>query len=108
MLGWPFAAGARAALASIWNLNQQATSDLMAQFHAFRADGQDEATAMQSARGTLAAAPQYAHPHYWAGFGVWAGAVPERPGASWLPWAAALALACMLLAWRLFAPRRRG
>lgn len=73
LLGWPVAAGARGAIASLWPVDQQATSDLMAQFHAFRAQGHDAAEAMRGAREVLAAAPNYAHPRYWAGFAVHGG-----------------------------------
>lgn len=72
ILLWPFATGARAVVASIWNVNQQATADLMGQFHHFRAAGADPAEAMRRAREALAAAANYAHPHYWAGFPVFA------------------------------------
>src|SRR5690606_26344713 len=34
LLGWPCLAGARGAVAAMWPVNQQATSDLMGQFHA--------------------------------------------------------------------------
>ncbi|MHC5064504.1 MAG: CHAT domain-containing protein [Planctomycetota bacterium] len=72
ILLWPFATGARGVLASISNGTQQATADLMGQFHHFRAAGSDPAEAMRRARDVLAAAENYAHPHYWAGFGVFA------------------------------------
>lgn len=73
LLGWPVAAGARGAVASLWPVDQQATSDLMAQFHAFRAQGHGAAEAMRRAREVLAAAPNYAHPRHWAGFAVHGG-----------------------------------
>ncbi len=66
--GWTCAAGGRGALAALWSVNQQATADLMGVFHAARAAGADEAEALRAARQTLAAASNYAHPHYWAGF----------------------------------------
>ncbi|MBK8101720.1 MAG: CHAT domain-containing protein [Planctomycetes bacterium] len=65
-----FSAGARAVVAPIAEVNQQATADLMAQFHHRLAAGQDVAEAMAAARSVLAAAPQYTHPHYWATFAV--------------------------------------
>lgn len=77
LLGWACAAGARGAVASMWDVNQQATTDLMGQFWAERAAGADEAEAMRRARGTLRDAEQYAHPFYWAGFGVFAPAQRE-------------------------------
>ena len=72
LLWGPFGAGARSVLASHWQMNQQSTMDLMGQFHHHVAAGVGEGEAMRRARQTLAAAANYAHPHYWAGFGVYA------------------------------------
>jgi hypothetical protein len=111
LLGWPVAAGARGAVASLWPINQQAGSDLMAQFHAFRAECRDSAEAMRRAREVLAAAPNYAHPRYWAGFGVFCA---ERDGAGGGFLSARLGLlslcgvAALLLAIGVAARARRG
>jgi tetratricopeptide (TPR) repeat protein len=78
LLGWPVAAGARGALAALWPVGQQATADLMGQFHAERAAGVDEAEALRRARVALAGAAQYGHPFHWAGFAAFG---PPRPGA---------------------------
>ncbi|MFO1055100.1 MAG: CHAT domain-containing protein [Planctomycetota bacterium] len=78
LLGWPVAAGARGVVASLWPVNQQATSDLMGQFHAFLVAGDHAAEAMRRAREVLAASPNYAHPRYWAGFAVFGDGVAEE------------------------------
>ena len=105
LLGWPIAAGARGLIASIWPVNQQATADLMGQFHAFLASGSDVAEAMRRARDVLAAAPQYTHPRYWAGFVVIGSdaATAERPVT---PWVFALFAAIVAAAFLLLRRRR--
>lgn len=105
LLGWPVAAGARGAVTSLWPVNQQATADLMGQFHAFCAEGFDEVEAMRRARRVLAEAPQYAHPHYWAGFGVLAPRWPDPPSTAWR-WIAAVALVVACGAWITLRGRR--
>ena len=80
LLWGPLAAKARAVVASHWEMNQQATKDLMGQFHHHLAAGCDEGEAMRRARETLSNAANYAHPSYWAGFGVFA--PPPATGAN--------------------------
>lgn len=82
----PLAAGARTVVAARWSVNQQATADLMTQFHHFRARGIDDAAAMRQARQRLAGAEQYAHPYYWSGFSVYGPPLAAGPWAvpSWL------------------------
>lgn len=77
LLWGPLGAGARAVVASHWEMNQQATKDLMGQFHFHLAKGVEEGEAMRRARETLAQNANYAHPTYWAGFGIYAA---PRPG----------------------------
>ncbi len=97
LLGWPCAAGARGAVAALRPVNQQATMDLMAQFHAICAEGVDEVEAMREARAILAAAPNYAHPHYWSGFGVFSAPAVPTPR---FPWAILGAIAvCFGVVW---------
>lgn len=69
-------AGARAVIASQWDANQQATADLMGQFHYFRSRGRHEAEALRAARERLASSANYAHPYYWAGFSIYGGGTP--------------------------------
>jgi CHAT domain-containing protein len=100
-----FGGGARGAVAALHDVNQQATADLMAQFHTRLAAGDDPAEAMRAARGVLAAAQQYAHPYYWAGFGVYA-PPQEEPGSLWRWLLAGGALLGLLLL--VLALARRG
>jgi tetratricopeptide (TPR) repeat protein len=94
LLGWPMAAGARGAVASLWPVNQQATADLMVQFHSFAADGHSAAESMRRAREVLANSSQYAHPRYWAGFGVFAPMpLDGDDSARWWLWATLALLA---------------
>jgi tetratricopeptide (TPR) repeat protein len=85
-----FAAGARAVVAPVAAVNQQATADFMAQVHHALAHGSELAAALQTARRALAAAPQYAHPHHWGAFAVFgpvppasAGSDGTQPGIGW-------------------------
>lgn len=77
LLWGPLGAGARSVIASVWQVNQQATCDLMGQVHHWLARGIDEAEALRRARRTLMAAPNYAHPHYWAGFAAFGAREPD-------------------------------
>jgi hypothetical protein len=87
LLWGPLSAGARAVVASHWQMNQQATKDLMGQFHLHLAAGANEGESMRRARASLAAAENYAHPSYWAGFGVYgvphAGVEGLASGSDW-------------------------
>ena len=80
LLWGPLSAGARAVVASHWQMNQQATKDLMGQFHLHLASGSNEGEAMRQARASLAGASNYAHPSFWAGFGVYG--VPREGSAA--------------------------
>lgn len=108
LLWGPLAAGARGVVASLYDVNQQATSDLMAAFHAERAAGCTEPEALRRARARLAATANYAHPHYWAGFAAFTATTVATPLAAWREaplWGAAL---CVLLASALFLNARRS
>jgi len=82
-----FAAGARAVVAPVAAVNQQATADFMKVFHTALAAGLEPAFALQQARRTLAAADNYAHPHYWGTFALFGG-IPDaaHPLAEPRPW----------------------
>jgi len=112
-LSWgPLAAGARGVVAAGYEVNQQATADLMAVLHHERARGCSTAEALRAARARLSALPNYAHPHYWAGFAAITNESPRgaarRFDLAELPlWGGA---ACALLAslmWAKGRPRRR-
>jgi CHAT domain-containing protein len=61
-------AGARSALASLWSVNDQSTSDLISEFyHQLRnSPSKSKAQALQAAQGKLLADRRYRHPCYWA------------------------------------------
>ncbi|MEZ5963060.1 MAG: CHAT domain-containing protein [Planctomycetota bacterium] len=103
LLWGPLGAGARCVVASLWAVNQQATCDLMGQMHHWLGRGEAMATALRRARVALAAAPNYAHPHYWAGFAVFgrraARPTPLLAGVAGWGVAAGAGLAGLLL-WR--------
>ncbi|MCS6882818.1 MAG: CHAT domain-containing protein [Oscillochloridaceae bacterium] len=61
-------AGAPTVVASLWNVNDEATSKLMTAFYQELRAGKGKAEALQAAQATLRADARYAHPYYWAGF----------------------------------------
>ena len=62
-------AGARSALATLWYINDQASSELVAEFYRqLRAPSVSRATALQRAQIHLLDDPNYQHPAYWAPF----------------------------------------
>ncbi len=66
-LAWAFlAAGARGVVVSHWLVDDDATADLMSEFHAHLASGNDPATALRRAQ--LAVASTRPHPYHWAAF----------------------------------------
>ncbi|MGM0584067.1 MAG: CHAT domain-containing protein [Pseudomonadota bacterium] len=64
-----FAAGARAVLATHWPVADAETTGLMESFfRRLKDDGEDFATALQSAQDELRATPRTSHPVFWAPF----------------------------------------
>ena len=62
-------AGASQVLASLWDVDDQATAELMERFYgALLRDGEAPARALQTAQRSLRRNPRWAAPHYWAGF----------------------------------------
>ena len=86
VLWGPMAAGARSVIASLWSVNQEATTALMDRFHAHRARGLGEAAALRAAREELAASARFGHPHYWAGFVAYGSRRHNPVLASAAPW----------------------
>jgi CHAT domain-containing protein len=84
LLWGPLGAGARSVVASLWQVNQQATCDLMGQMHHWLERGESEAQALRRARQALTAAANYAHPHYWAGFAAFGTSATAARGRPWL------------------------
>jgi CHAT domain-containing protein/Tfp pilus assembly protein PilF len=60
-------AGAQCVLASLWNVNDRATAELMAQFYAFLSQGKSKEEALRLAKRRMLHSP-YAHPFFWAAF----------------------------------------
>lgn len=63
-------AGAHRVLATLWPVDDAATSELMARFYDALLAGERfaPATALRQAQLSLAREPHWQHPHYWAGF----------------------------------------
>jgi len=64
-----FAAGARALVASLWRVGDEATTELMVDFHRAQRSGLSASAALASAQAAQAARGR--HPWFWAGFSVW-------------------------------------
>jgi len=61
--------GARSALATLWYINDEASSLLVTEFYRSLAAGPvDKARALQVAQARLLSEPRYRHPGYWAPF----------------------------------------
>jgi CHAT domain-containing protein len=62
-------AGARRVVASLWQVDDQATAQLMTRFYRHMlTGGQHPAAALRAAQRELAADPRFAAPYFWAGF----------------------------------------
>lgn len=73
VLGFPrsfLAAGTDALIASLWPVNDDATSLLMATAYARLTAGDDVQTAMQAAQLAVLRQPRFAHPFFWAPFNL--------------------------------------
>ncbi|HEY4565562.1 MAG TPA: CHAT domain-containing protein, partial [Thermoanaerobaculia bacterium] len=80
-------AGARAVLVSLWEVDDEATAELMKVFYRGMLEhGQPPATALRAAQETLRRQPGWEAPYYWAGFvlqGDWrAGRARRTPNRS--------------------------
>jgi len=64
-------AGARRVLASLWDVDDRATSELMRHFYAAWTPGTAPAAALRRAQETLRADPRWRHPAHWAGWQLW-------------------------------------
>jgi CHAT domain-containing protein len=61
-------AGARSALASLWHINDESTSQLIAEFYRQLASGNNKAASLRGAQLMLKNDQRYSHPAYWAPF----------------------------------------
>ena len=63
-------AGTPNVIATLWPISDEATAELMKQFYGFLQQDLSTAEALQQAQQVIKANPDYAHPYYWAGFGL--------------------------------------
>jgi CHAT domain-containing protein len=61
-------AGVPSVVSTLWNVEDEATSDLMVAFYGYLQDGLPKAEALRQAQLDLLEEPDTAHPFYWAGF----------------------------------------
>ncbi len=104
------AAGASAAVTTLWRVADQPTADFMKQFYYELAQGQSKASALRSAKlRFLRSNSRLAEPRYWAAFilnGNGSAAVPRA-----IPWSyclAAAALVILIVTWGFTAWRKSG
>ena len=63
-------AGTPNVVATLWHISDEATAELMKQFYASLKSGVSTAEALQFAQQAIKKNPDYAHPYYWAAFGL--------------------------------------
>ena len=103
-------AGADSIVASLWNVDDEATAAFMASFYGRLGRGVSKAEALRAARLELKQSARYRHPYYWApyvlvGEGADGVHIPRRQWAGWLVASAVLGLLIVAgLGWRV---RRR-
>jgi CHAT domain-containing protein len=69
LAGVAIKAGARSALATLWSINDKASSDLVAEFYRQLSDASiSKAVALQRAQLTMLNDSLYDHPAYWSAF----------------------------------------
>ena len=59
-------AGARSIVASLWNVNDEATAYFMSGFYEFLQEGHTKSEALRRARVRMREHPNYRHPYFWA------------------------------------------
>jgi CHAT domain-containing protein len=65
-----FYAGSDSVVASLWNVSDEASAELMERFYAGLAAGLPKAESLRRARLAVRSDPRFAHPYYWAPFGL--------------------------------------
>jgi CHAT domain-containing protein len=69
LAGMAIKAGARSALATLWNINDEASVDLVMEFYRGLKDSSiSRAIALQRAQKTMLSNPRYEHPGFWSPF----------------------------------------
>ncbi len=101
-----FHAGASSVAASLWNVEDEASAELMLRFYAGLRAGRSQAAALREARLALRRDERHRHPYYWAPFVLLGRAdqtveLPPRrfPAAAWWAAAGCAAALALLLAW---------
>ncbi len=105
-----FHAGTRSVVASLWDVSDRRTADLMSRFYDHLAGGESKAAALQAAKSDLLEREPDLSPRYWAPFvliGEPDGTIPLPPasGPRAAMWTAAAAAGLVL--WRVSKSRRR-
>ncbi len=105
-----FHAGARSVVASLWDVSDRRTADLMSRFYGHLADGESKALALQSAKLDLLRHDPRLAPRYWAPFvliGEPNGKVPLKRASAARRWEiAAVGMGIVAALWTL--SRRRS
>jgi hypothetical protein len=103
-------AGADTIVASLWNVSDAATAELMSRFYSHLRSGDDKSEALRRARLDVRASPRWSHPYYWAPYvliGRGEGTLPMPPDRSLLAGGGALiVLGALVGSWRRRAQRR--
>jgi CHAT domain-containing protein len=68
LAGMAIKAGARSALATLWNINDEGSVDLVMEFYRGLKDSTSRAIALQRAQKTMLSNPRYEHPGFWSPF----------------------------------------
>jgi CHAT domain-containing protein len=61
-------AGAEGLVTTLWQVDDEATRDLMSGYYARLANGKARSSALRDVQLAIQARPKYAHPYYWASF----------------------------------------
>src|SRR5262249_40465538 len=105
-----FHAGARSVLASLWDVSDRRTSDLMSGFYARPARGDPKADALRSAKLDMLRREPNLAPRYWAAFvllGDPAGKISLIPAHAGIGWSAPVLVAGISAGLWAFAKRRK-
>jgi len=62
------AVGARTVIATLWSVDEHATTQLVIRFYQHLREGRGEAAALSAAQSDIRSDPAYSNPYYWAGF----------------------------------------
>ncbi len=101
-------AGAESIVASLWNVNDEASAEFMSRFYGYLKAGASKEEALRQAKLSMSAEPRYRHPYYWAPYIL----IGDGAGVVAFPrdWTVALAVAGLvaLAAAALFYRRARN